>query len=780
MAKKKRIGVLTSGGDAPGMNAAVRAIVRTAIQKKAEVFVIKEGYKGLIEGNHEYVDKKGNTYRKINILKVGWDYVSGIIQGGGTKIGSARCKEFKLNKGRLKAASNLLEHGIDRLIVIGGDGSLTGANIFYQRWNDLLDKLIRENKITKAMLKHYPNLKKKHPSLSVVGLIASIDNDMCGTNMTMGADTALHRISYAIDSINSTAASHQRTFVVEVMGNKCGYLGLMSALTTGADWVIIPEDSYNADTWKNDMCKKLKEGREAGRRSFIVILSEGSKDSKGKLIKSKDVKKALVAGFDSEVRVTILGHVQRGGSPSAFDRIMSTRLGHAAVKKILSMEGEEPCVIAMIGNKIEYPSLDSCLEKTKSIADAIAEKEYNEAKEYRGVFFKKAFDKACILEEPKPPNNLSNKPFRFAVVHSGAPAPGMNTAVRAAVRLGIAKGHKMFGIKHSFKGVLDADIQPVNGTMQDINKKIIEMDWMSVNGWASMGGANLGTNRDIPTDIEFGAIAGKLRQLDIQGLLIIGGWSGYKTAFLLDRALQGSQDLNLPIVCMPASVINNLPGTDVSVGADTALNNIVQALDRIKQSAFSSRRCFIAEVAGRYCGYLALMSSMATGAEQVYLHEDGIRLSTLNKDLNRLKKGFEGDRGLALIIRNEFAHPQFDMNFMSALFEGESGVAFNVRKSILGHLQHGGDPSPFDRILATRLADSCIDYLIEKAERNLTDHELISIQDGIDKKININQFGPLVDDNLERPLNQWWMTLREGGMTLREIADLLAIKTGWP
>ena len=217
----KRIGVLTSGGDAPGMNAAVRAVVRTGLRRGAEVWAITEGYKGMVEG--------GGAIRPLS-----WDAVGGILQQGGTVIGTARCPEFREREGRRRAAANLVAAGIDSLVVIGGDGSLTGASLFRQEWPELLAESVAAGTIT-------PEQAAAHPALTIVGLVGSIDNDMVGTDMTIGADTALHRITQALDDLASTAASHQRSFVVEVMGRHCGYLALRGAIAGGADWVFIPE-----------------------------------------------------------------------------------------------------------------------------------------------------------------------------------------------------------------------------------------------------------------------------------------------------------------------------------------------------------------------------------------------------------------------------------------------------------------------------------------------------------------------------------------------------------
>ncbi len=226
----RTIAVLTSGGDAPGMNAAVRAVVRTALARGQRVFAIREGYEGAVVGGDR-------------IVPMTWSSVGGILHLGGTAIGTARSERFRSRDGRLQAARHLLQAGIDSLVVIGGDGSLSGAAVLRQEWPSLVEELVASGQVEReAAASALP--------LSIVGLVGSIDNDMAGTDITIGADTALHRITEAIDAIASTAASHQRTFVVEVMGRHCGYLALMGAIATGASMVLIPESPPDVDDWE--------------------------------------------------------------------------------------------------------------------------------------------------------------------------------------------------------------------------------------------------------------------------------------------------------------------------------------------------------------------------------------------------------------------------------------------------------------------------------------------------------------------------------------------------
>jgi 6-phosphofructokinase 1 len=330
----------------------------------------------------------------------------------------------------------------------------------------------------------------------------------------------------------------------------------------------------------------------------------------------------------------------------------------------------------------------------------------------------------------------------------------MNTAVRAALRLTLDRGHHVLGVRHGLKGLVEGDF--------------FEMGWMTVNGWASRGGAELGTNRRQCADRELYQVARHIEEHRIDGILLIGGWSGYSAIAKLHAERERFPAFNLPIICLPASINNNLPGSELSIGSDTALNNIVSAVDKIKTSAVASQRCFVVEVMGRRCGYLALLSGLATGAERVYMHEDGVTLADLQRDLDALRDGFGHGKRLGLLIRNEDANPFYTTAFMCALFEQEGGDLFDVRQAILGHLQQGGDPSPFDRILATRMAAQSVEYLVAEAEKGPSGAAaFVGLREG---KLTITPFDELarlMDVDNQRPKEQWWRQLAP-------IAQLLA------
>ncbi len=723
-----KIGILTSGGDAPGMNAALRSAVRVALDLGIGIYGISEGYQGMVEG--------GGMIREMT-----WESVGGILQRGGTMIGTARCQEFKTREGRQKAAKNLVNHGIDGLIIIGGDGSLTGASLFRTEWPELIKGLIKSGEIPAESAEKYPNL-------VIVGLPGSIDNDMYGTEMTIGADTALHRITEAIDAITSTASSHQRSFVVEVMGKNCGYLAMMGALAAGADWVFIPEVPPDPDTWKKEMCEALGAGRKAGRRDSIVVVAEGACDKKGNPITSQDIKETLEVELGEDTRITILGHVQRGGSPSAFDRNLGTILGHAAVHELQKTKpDDEPQLIGMRGNRVVSSSLMECVKITQQISNFASENQFDKVLELRGSGFQSAYKILQTLLQPGPrPVKKPENPFRIAVMHSGGPAPGMNTVVRAAVRWGSDQGHTMLGIYNGFPGLIAGDLK--------------ELSWMDVSGWVGQGGAEIGTNRTVPSEGDYYSIARTIEEQRIDGLLVVGGESGYNSVYEMFSRQKEFPTFRLPIVCLPATIDNDRPGSELNIGADTALNSIIQAVDKIKQSAVASRRCFVVETMGGYCGYLTLMGGLATGAERVYIHEEGISLQDLQNDVDLLVTGFSQGKRLGLMIRNERAHPVYTTDFMVRLFEVEGRELFDVRQAILGHLQQGGNPTPFDRIQGTRLAVQSIDFIINEIGAKDPRNVFIGLEGGKIQFTGMEDYTRLEDWDFGRPKSQWWMDLR--------------------
>ncbi|XP_021035782.1 ATP-dependent 6-phosphofructokinase, platelet type isoform X2 [Mus caroli] len=731
----KAIGVLTSGGDAQGMNAAVRAVVRMGIYTGAKVYFIYEGYQGLVDGGS-------------NIVEAKWDCVSSILQVGGTIIGSARCKAFRSREGRLKAACNLARLGITNLCVIGGDGSLTGANLFRKEWSGLLEELARNGDIDNDTL-------QKYSYLNVVGMVGSIDNDFCGTDMTIGTDSALHRIIEVVDAIMTTAQSHQRTFVLEVMGRHCGYLALVSALACGADWVFLPESPPEED-WEENMCLKLSENRARKKRLNIIIVSEGAIDLQNKPITSEKIKDLVVKNLGFDTRVTILGHVQRGGTPSAFDRILASRMGVEAVIALLEATPETPaCVVSLRGNQAVRLPLMECVEMTQDVQKAMDERRFKEAVKLRGRRFEGNLNTYKRLAIKLPDEKIVKSNCNVAVINVGAPAAGMNAAVRSAVRVGIADGHKMFAIYDGFEGFANGQIK--------------EIGWADVGGWTGQGGSILGTKRTLPGKY-LEKIAEQMHSHSINALLIIGGFEGYHGAIMLSEARNNHEEFCIPICILPATISNDIPGTDISIGSDTGLNVIVETCDRIKQSASGTkRRVFIIETMGGYCGYLANMGGLAAGADAAYIFEEPFGIGDLQSNVMHLTEKMKTSIQRGLVLRNESCSVNYTTDFIYQLYSEEGKGVFDCRKNVLGHMQQGGAPSPFDRNFGTKISAKAMEWISAKlkgsqgtGKKFVSDDSICVL--GICKRDLL--FQPVAelkkDTDFEHriPKVQWWLKLR--------------------
>ncbi|CAB1326090.1 unnamed protein product [Coregonus sp. 'balchen'] len=607
----KSIGVLTSGGDAQGMNAAVRAVVRMGIYVGAKVYFIHEGYQGMVDGGD-------------NIEEASWESVSSMLQVGGTVIGSARCKEFRSHEGRLKAAHHLVQRGITNLCVIGGDGSLTGANLFREEWTGLLEELVQQSLIEKEAAQN-------NSELHIVGMVGSIDNDFCGTDMTIGTDSALHRIIEPPEDV--CAGGH----------GKALYLALVSALACGADWVLIPEMPPE-DGWEERMCQKLSENRSRGSRLNIIIVAEGAIDRQGKAITVDNVKDLVVSSLGFDTRVTILGH--------------ASRMGVEAVLALLEASDSTPaCVVSLCGNQAVRLPLMECVQMTQDVQKAMDEKNFEEAVRLRGRSFENNLNTYKLLSYHKADSELRNSSFNVAVLNVGAPAAGMNAAVRSAVRVGITEGHKMFAVNDGFEGFYKGQIK--------------EIKW--------------GDHLD--------KIAEQIRIHNINALLVIGGFEAFECLLQLYEARTSHEDFCIPMCMLPATISNN-------------------------------RRVFIIETMGGYCGYLASVGGLAAGADT----------SNVEHLTEKMKTGIQ--RGL--VLRNENSNENFTTDFINQLYSEEGKGVFDCRKNVLGHMQQGGAPSPFDRNFGTKIA--------AKAIQTMAFQPVVHLKDETDFAHRI-------------PKEQWWLKL---------------------
>ncbi|EDO17359.1 hypothetical protein Kpol_1060p13 [Vanderwaltozyma polyspora DSM 70294] len=677
---KKSIAVMTSGGDAPGMNANVRSIVRSAIFKHCRAFVIMEGFAGLVKGGPDY------------IKEFFWEDVRGWLAEGGTNIGTARCKEFQERAGRLLGALHLIEFGIDALIVCGGDGSLTGADIFRSEWPSLVQELYQNEKITKAQL-------DKYQYLNVCGTVGSIDNDMSSTDATIGAYSSLDRICTAVDYVEATALSHSRAFVIEVMGRNCGWLALLAGICTTADYIFIPENPEPHKEWKDKMCDIIKKHRSKGKRTTIIIVAEGAIDTELNSIKASEIHRALCDKLDLDTRITTLGHLQRGGKAVAYDRILATLQGVEAVNAVLESTPDTPSpLIAISENKIIRRSLVDSVVLTKSVAEAIKNKDFKKAMSLRDCEFIEHFNNFMAINradhhEPRLP---PSKRLKIAIVNIGAPAGGMNAAVFSMATFCMSQGHKPYGIYNGFTGLAR-------------HESVRALKWLDILGWESRGGSEMGTNRATPIDADIGMVAYYFQKYSFDGLILIGGFEAFTSLHQLERARDSYPAFRIPMVLVPATLSNNVPGTEYSLGADTSLNSLVQYCDVIKQSASSTRdRVFVVDVQGGNSGYLATSAALSTGAQASYVPEEGMSLAQISSDINTLKQSFQKAQGTSrsgkLILKTTNASEALNAKKLADILTVEAEGKFDAKSALPGHVQQGGNSSPIDRTRATRLA----------------------------------------------------------------------------
>lgn len=715
LASKRRIGVMTSGGDSQGMNGLIRAVVRMSIHMNCEAYAILEGYDGLVRGA---------------IQRMYWDDVRDFLSRGGTLIGTKRCIEFYERSGRLKAALNLITKGINALVICGGDGSLTGADKFRSEWPSLLEELIQTKQVTREQTEPYRHL-------NICGVVGSIDNDMSGTDATIGCYSSLERICEMVDAVFDTAASHKRAFVIEVMGRNCGWLALMASIATGADYVFIPEKPPGED-WDEEMCEIVLNHRKLGKRQTIIIFSEGAQDTELKKITADQVVKVLTDKLGLDTRKTVLGHVQRGGLPSHYDRWLSTLQGVEAVKAVLEATPTTPTpIITVRENEILRSDLQECVRLTKATAEAIKQKDWNGAMKLRDTEFKDCFDSYKLTtstEEYKARLRLrSDLQMRIAIIHVGAPAAGMNPATRAAVAYCLSRGHTPIAIHNSFTGLQrHHDDKPIGS--------VRELRWIDVDDWVNEGGSELGTNRSLPTD-DIAKTAHCFGLYRFDALFLIGGFEAYTSASEIRHYRDKYPSLRIPLIVLPATISNNVPGTEYSLGSDTCLNALVGFCDVIRQSASASRRrVFVVETQGGKSGCLATMAGLAVGALAVYTPEDGINMHMLMRDVDYLREIFNKDQGASrggkIIIRNERASEIYTTQMIADVVNVEAQGKFDARSAVPGHYQQGWKPSPIDRVRAFKLAIRCMQFLEdsfagksqEEIDKNPLNAAIIGIQ----------------------------------------------------
>ncbi|XP_032018846.1 ATP-dependent 6-phosphofructokinase, platelet type [Hylobates moloch] len=498
------------------------------------------------------------------------------------------------------------------------------------------------------------------------------------------------------------------------------------------------------------------QNRARKKRLNIIIVAEGAIDTQNKPITSEKIKELVVTQLGYDTRVTILGHVQRGGTPSAFDRILASRMGVEAVIALLEATPDTPaCVVSLNGNHAVRLPLMECVQMTQDVQKAMDERRFQDAVRLRGRSFAGNLNTYKRLAIKLPDDQIPKTNCNVAVINVGAPAAGMNAAVRSAVRVGIADGHRMLAIYDGFDGFAKGQIK--------------EIGWTDVGGWTGQGGSILGTKRVLPGKY-LDEIATQMRTHSINALLIIGGFEAYLGLLELSAAREKHEEFCVPMVMVPATVSNNVPGSDFSIGADTALNTITDTCDRIKQSASGTkRRVFIIETMGGYCGYLANMGGLAAGADAAYIFEEPFDIRDLQSNVEHLTEKMKTTIQRGLVLRNESCSENYTTDFIYQLYSEEGKGVFDCRKNVLGHMQQGGAPSPFDRNFGTKISARAMEWITAKLKeargrgKKFTTDDSVCVL-GISKRNVI--FQPVAELKKQTdfehriPKEQWWLKLR--------------------
>ncbi|CAJ0559565.1 unnamed protein product, partial [Mesorhabditis spiculigera] len=618
------------------MNSAIRAVVRTGLFVNCRVFYVYDGFRGLVDNR---------------VQEATWESATSLIQKGGSVLGVAPCEEFKTREGRLKGAKTLVLHGINNLIVIGGGGSMEGLQTFKQEWRSLVQELVSKGLVP-------DNMGRPLQDLGVCGIPCAVTNDIWGTEMTLGADSALTRVIDSVDHVEASLNSSQRVFIVEVLGKHCGFLAMTAGLAVEADFVFVPEWPPVTE-WRDALTDKLQ--RMALRRE----------DQKG-------------------------------------------------------------VFVALRASLIERGHLGRAVEKTLEAEKAYRTRDYERCVQLRGSHYSQ---KGRFLDQVSfPPREILDVPdHTFLVVHCGSPTAGMNAATHALVRVARYNNCRVMGVSGGFPGFAEGNIKT--------------LEWGDVIGWVSEGGSALGTSRQLVSDPD--RLAAHVLLHNIRGIAIIGGFEAFQSALMIRDWRDEYDSFRIPIVVVPATISNNVPGVVESLGSDTALNEICRNIDNIKQSARGTKkRAFIVEVQGENSGYLATIGAIATGADNAHIYEEKMRQEDLAADVDEARRKLERGCTHYVLLRTNGARAEFSSEQVKQVFEQAGKGKFSTRLNYLGHSVQG----------ASRFGAKAFERMFSHSRRNTADIELLGVRFGDQAYADVGMLETLacfVHTNVRNP---WWLT----------------------
>ncbi len=673
----KKLVIFSSGGDAPGMNPAIRATVGCWLAQPGEntIIAFRDGYNGICRNDFINPDRGA---------------VAGLSARGGTILGAGRCKGLKQKRSPERRNVKRVLTGIDGLegvVVIGGNGSFRG----------MLDVLEKECKV------------------HAIGIPATIDNDIWGTDLSLGVDTALNTAVEIIDKIRDTAAAFRRAFVIEIMGRECGYLALATAIATEAEAVFLPEDQPGFDEL-GYLQRNLDELYKKNALDSVIIAAEGLK------LKLSTIQNILGAYTSWEVRSVVPGYAQRGGRPSAIDRILGCRFAWKAIEGINNRDAKPKSKVAVLkGTSVELK------DKVNRILNNSGKKARAEDKKFEKLI---GLQKQLSAFHPPLPY-ARNIGCALLVIH-GADAPGINAAIRAFTRMAMTVeqedsnmiGFRTVAVRQGFKTLANSESMNI--------ENFIELDWQMTDGFTYSGGvpANLGQQYNIepiracPKNWLKGPMAGAVdnmrqkinmyeeqmarngRQCKVNCLVVIGG----RDAINCIEEIKGN-GFPLPMIYIPASIDNDVYQSNYSIGFDTALNNAVKAIDKVRETALAEGRVFLIETMGGKSGFLPLSIGLAAGAEHIFIPEmfkkPGPTPDDLEKTVEAIKRRFQSKKKHSILVFHESIVKHLGGIDNVATIFAKAGQKnkppFEVRPTVFGYAQRGGTPSAFDRILATCL-----------------------------------------------------------------------------
>lgn len=813
--KHLRIGVLTSGGDAPGMNSAVRSIIRTSLKNDIKIFGIYRGFEGLICGD---------------IRKLGWRSETEGSGQGGTFLLSARSEKFETREGRKEAAFNLLIRKITSLIVIGGDGSMRGAIKLGEEYEELCKELINEGRITseiiekckqeKNELKTRSKLKifgicteecpgicsnlecstkmknsksrllidfeesdsseefdnqidverssnfqsdsfdsESRFKLDIIGLPGTIDNDIVGIDFSIGACTALSRIMEVVEKLNTTMRSHKRTFILECMGRDCGWLTLMAGFAVESDCILLPE-SLN-ENWDQNLLNSIKMAYTNHNTKTFVFLCEGAKDSSGEKITVDKIKDLLLRENISS-RILTIGHIQRGGTTCAFDRILGTLSGIKAVHRILNRPST-PELIGIKDGKLKAFNLYKIIDQNLKFQKLIKEKKFDEVAELRGSSFKSiyqqhlehqaelikkfpttqfdniddkiglAHEKLEILMDGDSDINShtsnvikakTSKKLRIGILKDGMSSSGMNIALNSVVQAGLCKDCEIFYFVDGYDGIINLNVRKAN---------IFEFSLSH-----HEGGTFIGTSQNKKIDIE--VIKKKIEDMGIDYLIVIGSTRNIEFAKVLNN-----------LIIIPACIENNFPCTEASIGSDTALNMILSGSEPSRLMALNTKRkIFIVEIGGGNCGYLTIMGGIACGVFEVIYPEE-CNLNDLAHIKKKIKDAFQRQKDkTTLIFRNHNTFDNLPTDSICRILCCNTGIGYDY--TVLGNIQRGITPTGIDRINARISAFKAIESCLAGKGSGL-----IGVRNFFANYVPISEVLTLYDSEKDTVKNPEWL-----------------------